>query len=798
MNYCRRITQQLRYRPSLEPLEERRLPASVVWTGLGFNDNWSTGANWQGGFAPSAGDDLVFPNGAQRLNNFNSFAPGTLFRSIAFSGPELAGYTLRGNAIVLTHGLVENETGSSAVFSFEDRIELDRITLAASQTFLCLTPNYGTLSVYTPVDLNGFTLTLDTGRQGFSRAYLGDVVSGTGQIEKIGTGWWFMFGENTYHGLTLIHEGAITIGANNALGSAQEGTVVDRGAQLIVQFVPVRTAEPITLNGGSGGLGDINVYADDTAFTGTITLNADSLIHATLLFDPFLQTQLTGSVITNGFTLTLSGALDTTLLGTISGGGSVFVKTNRILNGTGSVAGSVVVEQGTLAPGVDAPGILTTGGAFLNPGTTFSVLLNGADPGSGYSQLEVDGSISLNGSTLNAVLNFNPAGGSQFVIMEGSGPLSGTFNGLPNGATLTIGGRQFQITYVSGGGPGNLEVSSQVILTLGGGGGPPPTPQPIPGPPFRPIPAGVNIFVTGADAGGGPDVQIFNAATGTVLFGFFPYATNFTGGVRVATADLNADSFPDVICAAGPGGGPNVVAYSGKNARQLFNFFAYDPGFTGGVYLAAGDIDGDGRADIICGADAGGGPNVTVFSGATGAPFLSLYAYDPGFTGGVRVAAGDIDGSGRASIICGAGPGGGPNVTVFRGDGVIVASFFAYAPQFTAGIYVGAGDVTGDGQAEVVTGAGASGGPNVGVFEVNGFGATQLLNMFPYDPQFFGGVRVAACDRNGDGLADVICVPGPGGGPDVRILNGVTGQQIDQFFAYNPAFTGGLYVAAGQ
>ena len=55
---------------------------------------------------------------------------------------------------------------------------------------------------------------------------------------------------------------------------------------------------------------------------------------------------------------------------------------------------------------------------------------------------------------------------------------------------------------------------------------------------------------------------------------------------------------------------------------------------------------------------------------------------------------------------------------------------------------------------------------------------------------------MAAIDRNGDGKADVISVPGPGGGPDVRTANALTGQQIDDFFAYDIRFTGGLFVAA--
>ena len=106
------------------------------------------------------------------------------------------------------------------------------------------------------------------------------------------------------------------------------------------------------------------------------------------------------------------------------------------------------------------------------------------------------------------------------------------------------------------------------------------------------------------------------------------------------------------------------------------------------MYVAAGDVNGDGKADIIAGADKGGGPQVTAFDGATLTRLQSFYAFAPNFTGGVRVGFSDFEG--RPGILTVAGPGGGPQTTIYDGQTLaLLDSFFAYAPNFTGGVFVG-------------------------------------------------------------------------------------------------------------
>ena len=147
----------------------------------------------------------------------------------------------------------------------------------------------------------------------------------------------------------------------------------------------------------------------------------------------------------------------------------------------------------------------------------------------------------------------------------------------------------------------------------------------------------------------------------------------------------------DIITGAGPGGGPHVKVFDGVNGNLLDSFFAFDANFLGGVFVAAGDVNGDGKADIITGAGPGGGPHVKVFDGTQLNLLFSFFAYDASFTGGVRVAAGDVNGDGFADIVTGAGPGGGPHVKVFSGIQLdVLHSFLAYEANFTGGVFVGA------------------------------------------------------------------------------------------------------------
>src|SRR5204862_4816626 len=116
-------------------------------------------------------------------------------------------------------------------------------------------------------------------------------------------------------------------------------------------------------------------------------------------------------------------------------------------------------------------------------------------------------------------------------------------------------------------------------------------------------------------------------------FDAFPGTT--TDGVTVAAGDVNGDGYADIIVGAGEYGPPNVLVISGKIGAQLARFAAYSSGMYG-VRVAAGDVNGDGKADIVTAPMTGTNP-VKVFSGANFALLRTITPFGS-FAGGYFVA----------------------------------------------------------------------------------------------------------------------------------------------------------------
>lgn len=169
-----------------------------------------------------------------------------------------------------------------------------------------------------------------------------------------------------------------------------------------------------------------------------------------------------------------------------------------------------------------------------------------------------------------------------------------------------------------------------------------------------------------------------------------------------------------------------------------------------------------------------------------------FFAYDNKAKGGTKVNASDLNGDGTVETIV----ADDTYVTILNADGSQRAKFAPYTAAYKLGVNVAIGDLENDGSVEIVTGTENGGGAQIRIFNANG----TLINpgFFAYDPAFRGGVSVAVGDLNGDAVNEIIAGAGVGGGPHVRVFN-KNGRVINPgFFAFDPAFRGGVNVTVGD
>jgi autotransporter-associated beta strand protein len=137
-----------------------------------------------------------------------------------------------------------------------------------------------------------------------------------------------------------------------------------------------------------------------------------------------------------GPTLVSEGTL---IIDAIQPNSGVTVSSGATLKGSGQVGAIISRSAATGAPGA-SPGRLTASDAGLSSGSIFSVELGGPTAGLDHDQLNVAGTVDINGAQLapSLVPGFAPSEGQVFTIIDNPGgdAVLGTFNGLANGAVL--------------------------------------------------------------------------------------------------------------------------------------------------------------------------------------------------------------------------------------------------------------------------------------------------------------------------------------------------------------------------
>jgi FG-GAP-like repeat/FG-GAP repeat len=287
---------------------------------------------------------------------------------------------------------------------------------------------------------------------------------------------------------------------------------------------------------------------------------------------------------------------------------------------------------------------------------------------------------------------------------------------------------------------------------------------------------GRDEVVDGLDAGCCTTIHVVEATTGAATSAFYPSGNNSQTGTRVAAADLNGDGKAEIL--AVPLGSSRVSAF-GLSGGEPFRTYQTFGGETAGVAIAAGDLIGTPRPELVAAANTGGGVHVKMIDAESGTGLASFFPY--GAAAAVarpEVAVGDVNGDGRRDIVVAAQFVGGTQVRALDSDGSHLGSFFVLEPGIVPGASLAVGDLDGDGKAEIVLGGGpttpapwppAANGTDqrVVVYRLNG---TLVGGFTAYPGLFQGGVRVALADVERDGRPDIITAPGPGMEPEIGIF----------------------------
>ena len=299
-----------------------------------------------------------------------------------------------------------------------------------------------------------------------------------------------------------------------------------------------------------------------------------------------------------------------------------------------------------------------------------------------------------------------------------------------------------------------------------------------------------SIAVSDVNGDGKPDVVVANVCTPnncnsgsvSVLMGngdgtfltAVPYNSGGAEAFSVAVADVNGDGHPDLVvannctssnsCANG-----NVAVLLGNGDGTFQSASAYGSGGNSARSVAVGDLNGDGKPDLVVANQCGNSNNcwsgsVGVLLGNGDGTFQSVATYASGGQTVVSVVTADVSGDGKLDVIvadqcdfsadCGTGLIG---VLLGNGDGTLqTVQTYAAGALETDSVVVR--DLNGDGKLDILATNQCNDefcfGSSVSVLLANGGGTFQ--GPHSYSPGGLSTSSLAAADLNGDAKADLV------------------------------------------
>ena len=253
------------------------------------------------------------------------------------------------------------------------------------------------------------------------------------------------------------------------------------------------------------------------------------------------------------------------------------------------------------------------------------------------------------------------------------------------------------------------------------------------------------------------------------------YSSAGENAQSVTVADVNGDGKPDLlvgnVCSDGNCSNGSLSVLLGNGDGTFQPAVSYNSGGAGTLSLSTGDVNGDGKLDVVLANncvsnnDCSSG-SATVLLGNGDGTFQSATTYNTGGQQTQSVAVGDVNGDGKLDIVLANNCAGNNNcssgsVSVLLGNGD--ATFQSAVSFNSGGVYatsVTLADLNGDGKADVLVAnqtdmnGNWADGSVASVLFGNGDGTFQTA--VPYASGDFSGRGIIATDVNGDGKSDVV------------------------------------------
>jgi len=239
----------------------------------------------------------------------------------------------------------------------------------------------------------------------------------------------------------------------------------------------------------------------------------------------------------------------------------------------------------------------------------------------------------------------------------------------------------------------------------------------------------------------GSFVRFYDYEGRRVRNGIFAFRDGFSGGSKIFSGDLNGDGKIELIVATGP----KLEIFASTGARwynewPLNNRVNY-------LNLSLGEINpGEGNKLIVSG-DKSGAINIATYYGAF--EYDPIYPLGRKYNAGFQSAVGDVDGDGIGEIILATGKGARGEVIILDGNSYqIKKRFTPFGTRFTSGFSVAVGDVDNNGRAEIAVAAKINNKISVKIFDSKG----KKLSEFSVGTMFGGKfvfLSMADIDNNG-------------------------------------------------